>query len=72
MSISSSSAKELVRLGSNIEITDNANYASSTVKELVRLAATKGGTVTVHASSYSSSSLKEFVQLGGNAVKILI
>jgi len=72
MSVSSSSAKEIANLGGSLEITEKAGFSSSSVKDLVRIVATKGGTIRIHAQGYSSSALKEFVKIGKGSVTVII
>ncbi len=72
MPITSNTAKDLVRLGANIEITTDANYTSVTVKEIVRIASSKESHVLVHAGNYTSDTLKDIAIIGRKSVTIKI
>lgn len=70
--MNSSSAKEVATLGANIEITPDASFNSSSVKEIIKIVVSKGKHITVHSSKYNSSSVKEMVKLGGDQITIKI
>ena len=72
MSISSSSAKDLAKLGANLTVTPESQYSSSSVKELIKIVTKLGKNITVHAGTYSSSSLKDFVKLGNGNITIVL
>lgn len=72
MSILSSSAENLARLGVNLEITSKAGYLSSTVEQIVKIAVGKGAHVTVHADGFLSSTLENIARIGGKNVTIVI
>jgi hypothetical protein len=72
MSITSVSAKELAKLGANLEITADADFTSPSVKEIVKIVVSKGKHITVHAGPYTSPSLKEMVKIGGDNITIAI
>ena len=72
MGISSTSTKELAKLGANIEITGNCGHSSTSVKDIIKIVVAKGKHITVSAEKYSSTSLKEMVKLGGNNITIKI
>lgn len=72
MSISSASAKELAKLGVDLEITQNAGYSSASVKDIIKIAIKTGAKVKVHAGSYSSASLKDMAKLSRECVSIKI
>lgn len=72
MSILSSSAENLARLGANLEITSKAGYLSTTVETIVRIAVSKGTHVTVHADGFLSSTLENIARIGGKNVTIVI
>lgn len=72
MGLSSGSTKDLIQLGADVEITDEAGYSSGSVKELIRAAVASGKHVTVHAGKFSSSSLKEMIKTGNGNVSIVI
>lgn len=72
MSITALTAKEIAQLGANIVITEKSSFTALTVKEIIKIAVSNGGTVTVHAASYTALTLKEFVKLGGNSITIEI
>lgn len=72
MTVMSTTAENLVRIGSNIEITKDAGYMSTTVEKIIRIAATRGCHVTVHAGSYMSTTLEQFARIGGKNVTIRI
>lgn len=72
MGISSDSAKDIARIGANIEITPASNFSSDSVKDIVRIAITKNIHVTIHASKYSSDSLKDMAKIGKEKVTIVI
>lgn len=72
MGISSDSAKDIARIGANIEITSTSNFSSDTVKDIIRIATTKGIHVTIHASKYSSDSLKDMARIGKEKITIVV
>ncbi|WP_312485607.1 hypothetical protein [Massilia timonae] len=72
MAMMSSSAKELAAMGADIVITADAGYMTSSVKEIIQVAARAGGHVTVHAGKYMTSSLKEMIRAGNGNVTIVI
>jgi hypothetical protein len=72
MGISSESAKDIARIGSNIEITSESKFSSDSVKNIIRIAAPQGLHVKVHASNYSSDSLKDMARIGKENVTIVI
>jgi len=72
MSISSSTAKDIARIGANITITEESGYSSDSVKEIIRISAPIGAMVTVYASKYSGDSLKDFARIGKGNVTIVI
>lgn len=72
MGISSDSAKDIARIGANIEITAESNFSSDSVKDIIRIAHPKRLHVTVHASKYSSDSLKDMARIGKENVTIVI
>ena len=72
MTILSSSAEKLVRIGANLEISSDAGYMANKVEDIIRIAASKGSHVTVDAGKYLSSSLENFARIGGKNVTIRI
>lgn len=72
MGISSDSAKDIARIGANIEITTESGFSSDSVKDIVRIASSKGLHVRVHGSKYSSDSLKFMARIGKENVTIVI
>ena len=72
MGITSASAKEIAKIGANIEITAESGYTSASVKEILKISVSRGAHVTVHAASYTSASLKEFASIGKGKVTIKI
>lgn len=72
MGITSTSAKEIAKIGANIEITAESGYTSASAKEIIRIAVSRGNHVTIHAASYTSTSLKEFASIGKDKVTIKI
>lgn len=72
MGISSDSAKDIARIGANLEITSESGFSSDSAKDIIRIACAKGLHVKVHASKYSSDSLKEMARIGKENVTIVI
>jgi len=71
MSTSSLHVKEIVKLGADIELTEEGNYSSLHVKEIIKITVQTQKKITIHAGSYSSLHLKEFVKLGNGNVTIV-
>ena len=72
MTISSDSAKELARLGVDLEISSDSGYSSDSVKDIIRIVVADGRRITVHAGKYSSDSLKEMARIGKEHICIRI
>ncbi len=72
MSISYYKAKELGKLGANLDIAADVNYTKSEVKELVKIVYKKDSHITIHAKNYSDSFIKELVKICGNHITIKI
>lgn len=72
MGISSDSAKDIARIGANIEITPESGFSSDSVKDIIRIASPKGLHVKVHASKYPSDTLKDMARIGKENVTIVI
>ena len=72
MSITSDSAKALVTIGCNLEITEKMNYTSDTVKAIITIAKAHNAHVTVHASGFTSDSLKAMATIGKGSVTIVL
>lgn len=70
MSIGSVTAKELARMGANLEIRDG--LGSTTIKEIVRIAKEKGSKISVSSRCISSVTAKELILIGGTSVTIII
>lgn len=72
MPISSESAKEIARIGVDMELTASCGYSSDSVKEIVEIVKNNGKHIVVHAGSLSSDSLKDIARMGGAHVTIAI
>jgi len=72
MAMLSSNAKDLASMGADIVITAEANYLSSSVIEIIRVAARAGSHVTVHAKPYLTSTVKDMIRAGNGNVTVVI
>ena len=70
MSRGSVTAKELAKMGANLEIRDG--LGSTAIKEVVRIAKEKGSKVSVSSRCIGSVTAKELILIGGNSVTIII
>ena len=69
MAIGPATAKELARLGANLEIRDGIGPA--TIKEIVRIASA-GQNITVSSKVIGPATAKELARIGKNKVTIII
>lgn len=72
MAMHSSNAKELAKLGVNMEITPNTGYHSDTVKEIIKIIVANDKKITIHAKEYNSSTLTDMAKIGGGNLTIKI
>ncbi|MCD4757356.1 MAG: hypothetical protein K8R39_03750 [Arcobacteraceae bacterium] len=70
MSLGSTTAKELAKLGVNLEIRDG--LGSTTIKELVRIVKSQGRHISVSSRCIGSTTAKEIAKIGGENLTIII
>ncbi|MGL0927315.1 hypothetical protein XM79_c11551 [Vibrio vulnificus] len=70
--MNSTNAKEVARMGANIELTADCGINSTNAKEIVRIVAANKKKIVVSAKAYNSTNIKEMVRIGGDYITIKI
>ncbi|CNE41536.1 hypothetical protein RSJ44_004600 [Yersinia enterocolitica] len=70
MAFTSDTLKTLANKGVNLEVGNN--YTSDTLKEVVRIVASKGAHITVDASKITSDTAKTLADIGGKNLTLKI
>ena len=64
--------ENLVRIGSNVEISEEANFIPQALQNIVRIASGTGVHVTIHGGGHIPQTLENLARIGGKNVTIVI
>ena len=65
-------AENLVRIGTNVTISKEANFMPQTLENIVRIARGTGVQVTIHGEGHMPQTLENLARIGGKNVTIVI
>jgi hypothetical protein len=65
-------AENLVRIGANVIISEEANYIPQSLQNIVRIANSSGVHVTIYGKKHIPQTLEDLARIGGKNVTIII